>query len=115
RLEFVRQSQPVFGRGGFQASQRANRALTRAFSRLDGFDKQVIGVRFALVRSRRFSDVHWPLHVASAHDNVKINCGYFSHYSADLTQACSENKPLLQDDAGFLQEITSTAVEVRLG
>jgi hypothetical protein len=31
-----------------------------------------------------------------------------------LTQTRSENKPLLQDDAGFLQEITSTAVEVGL-
>jgi len=32
-----------------------------------------------------------------------------------LTQTRSENKPLLQDHAGFLQEITSTAVEVGLG
>jgi len=31
-----------------------------------------------------------------------------------LTQTRSENKPLLQDHAGFLQEITSTAVEVGL-
>src|SRR5438552_6968002 len=32
RLELVRQSQPVFGRSGFQASQRANRALARALA-----------------------------------------------------------------------------------
>ena len=114
RMEFVGQSQPVFGRGGFQASQRANRTLTRAFGRLDGFDKKVIGVRFALVGSRGFPDVHWPLHIAFYHDNVKRNLCHFSHYYDRLTQARFENKPLLQNDPGFLQEITSTAVEVRL-
>src|SRR2546427_13043248 len=40
RLELVRQSQPVFGRSRFQTSQRANRALARAFGGLNGFDKK---------------------------------------------------------------------------
>src|SRR5437762_3714276 len=44
-LELVRQSPPVFGRSGFQTSQRANGALAGAFGGLHGFDKQVIGVR----------------------------------------------------------------------
>jgi hypothetical protein len=81
---------------------------------LNRFDKKVVDVGFALVGSPRFSDVHWPLHVASFHHNVKVIYSHFSHYSADLTEACSENKALLQDAPGFLQEITSTAVEVRL-
>src|SRR5437763_14940667 len=52
RLELVRQSPPVFGRSGFQTSQRANGALARAFGGLHGFDKKVIDVRFAFVGSR---------------------------------------------------------------
>src|SRR6266571_4599941 len=42
RLEIVRQSQPVFGGGAFQAYQSANGALAGAFGGLDGFKKQVI-------------------------------------------------------------------------
>jgi len=79
-LEFVRQSQPVFGRGRFQASQGANGALTWTLGGLDGFDKEVIGVRFAFVGPRRFPNVHWPLRLAFSHDNVKLNYSHFSHY-----------------------------------
>jgi hypothetical protein len=114
-LELVRQSQPVFDRSGFQASQRANRALARAFGGLCGFDKQVVDVGFALVRSRRFSDVHWPLHVAFSPHNVKRNRSHFSHYYALIYAMRCENKPLFQDDPRFFQDITSTAVEVGLG
>jgi hypothetical protein len=81
---------------------------------LDGFDKKVIGVSFALVGSRRFPDVHWPLHIAFYHGNVKRNCGHFSHYYDWLTQARFENKPLLQNDPGFLQESTPTAGRVEM-
>src|SRR6266851_2183515 len=93
RLELVRQSQPVFGRGGFQASQRANGALARAFGGLNGFDKKVVGVGFALVRSRRSADVHWPLHIAFSHHNVKRNRSHFSHYYDPFTQCAVKTKP----------------------
>src|SRR5437588_5155371 len=84
-LELVRQSPPVFGRSGFQTSQRANGALAGAFGGLHGFDKQVIGVRFAFVGARGFTNVHWPLHVAFHHDYVKINHSHFSHYYDHFT------------------------------
>ena len=74
----------------------------------------MIGVGFALVGSRRFPDIHWPLQVAFRRDNVKAYYSHFSHYFDRLTQARCENKPLLQDATALLEEITSTAVEVRL-
>jgi len=80
RLEFVRQSQPVFSRRRFKAAQRTDCALAGATGSLDGFDKQMIGVGFALVCSSGLSNIHWPLHIACSHVLVNTNCDSFSHY-----------------------------------
>jgi len=44
--------------GRFPGFPESKSALARAFGGLDGFDKQVIGVGFALVGSRGFSNIH---------------------------------------------------------
>ena len=91
RLEFVRQSQPVFSRRRFKAAQRTDRALAGAIGSLDGFDKQMIGVGFAFVCSSGLSKIHWPLHIAYPSIPVNTNCDTFSHYynDADITPSKS--------------------------
>ena len=101
RLKLVRQCKPLFGRGGFQTSQRANRALAWAFGGLDRFDKKVIGVGFALVRPRRFSNVHWPLHIEFYRYNVKINYSYFSHYLAESHNALLKRNGFIDQTPPF--------------
>src|SRR5260370_31030242 len=58
RLELVRQSQPVSGRGGVHASRRANGALARAFGGLDGFADEDSGVGFIVVGSAAVTNIH---------------------------------------------------------